>query len=129
MQPTSRTRESSGFARQVLSCDLAVGVRSRPATTNLGPAWRLLPRWLDHRGGSEDELEVLAVGDPELLHGVVEVGLDRADREDETVGDLGVGEPAGGEVHELALPGGKRGLRLIEARDRSEEHTSELQSL
>ena len=37
---------------------------------------------------------MVAVADPEFLHGAVEVGFDGAYGEDESVGYVGVGEPA-----------------------------------
>src|SRR5262245_39494453 len=51
--------------------------------------------------------EVVAVADPELLHGPVDVRLDRPDREDESVGDLGVGEPLASKLNDVSLSRGQ----------------------
>ena len=77
-------------------------------TRTVGESWGRAATSLRQRGWGVAALgegcsEVLAVRDPELLHSVVEMGLDGPDREDETVGYVGVGESSGGEVDELAL--------------------------
>lgn len=56
------------------------------------------------RGG-----QLLAVGHAELVHGPVQVGFHGPHRQDQPVGDLGVGQAAGGEVDELAFSCGERG--------------------
>ena len=52
--------------------------------------------------------ELVPVGDTELVHGPVEVGLHGTYRQDEEVGDLGVGQTSRGEVDELSFSCGER---------------------
>ena len=83
------------------------------------PCPALLDWYLSRRVPAESLTgsEVAAIADAELLHRAVQVGLDRADREHEAIGDLGVAESLAREADELALARGQHRGDAVEAVD------------
>jgi hypothetical protein len=60
-------------------------------------------------------LEVPPVGDAELAHRVVNVGLNGPHREHEPISDVTVGKPPGRKVDELSLAAGQIRRDLVNA--------------